>query len=578
MSEHHTPADSAHHAPTGFHGPKCWVVSAIVGALLGLVIAHFAPAQFPTSTASGTQEPASDLVVIQTNADGSMLRRRADYTTTPIPAGTDLAKAVFSPPLPIQHTTTDPAALSAMKTHTGVEPIIPLWLCAPFALLLLSIALMPFVSERFWHAHFPDFAFFLGALMLAYYLRAFGSFGAHAMLHVGAEYYAFIALVGGLFVASGGILVDIRGRGTPFRNTLLLAFGAIIANLVGTTGASVLLIRPFLRLNRGRLRPIHVVFFIFIVSNCGGCLTPIGDPPLYLGFLKGVPFSWTLNHLWPMWLFVNGTLLCMYFLIDLRIPLAPDQNPHDPYVAAPRDRPPVLSGLPALICLVLLVASVFIDPMLKTAFGGRLAGLPIGPTVQIILAALAYFLARPSILHANQFTFAPVKEVGFLFIGIFLTMAPALGYLQAHASEVGLESPTQFYFGTGGLSAFLDNAPTYLSFLQVALGILHLPLNAEGVQIFISSTFDVLHQNDPAATVHFHGQVLLEAISLGAVFFGAMTYIGNGPNFMVKSIVDQAHAGTGGLGVKMPSFLGYLMYAVIILLPVLVLNWFIFIR
>src|SRR5262249_30374298 len=159
-------------------------------------------------------------------------------------------------------------------------------------------------------------------------------------VHVGQEYYAFIALVGGLFIASGGILLDIRGRGTPLRNTLLLAVGAVLANIVGTTGASVLLIRPFLRLNRGRLRPIHVVFFIFIVSNCGGCLTPIGDPPLYLGYLKGVPFFWTLEHMWPMWLAVNGMLLTIFLIIDRTIPLAAGQDPHDPYAAAPRDRAP----------------------------------------------------------------------------------------------------------------------------------------------------------------------------------------------------------------------------------------------
>ena len=563
------------HAHTGFHGPKCWIVSAIAGALLGLIIAHFAPARYAEPGTPDASETGS-LIIIQTNPDGSRVRRHADKTTSPLPADLDLTKASFSTLATEPRPTADPAALSTAKQHSGAEPVIPLWLCAPFALLLLSIALMPFISERFWHHHFPDFAFFLGAIILAYYLRAFGSFGTHAVVHVALEYYAFIALVGGLFVASGGILLDIRGRGTPLRNTLLLAVGAIAANLIGTTGASVLLIRPFLRLNRGRLRPIHVVFFIFIVSNCGGCLTPIGDPPLYLGFLKGVPFFWTLSHLWPMWLFVNATLLALFFIIDLRIPLAPPADPNDPYAAAPRDRTPVISGLRALICLFLLVGAVFIDPLLKNV--PALAGWPIGPTVQIILAVIAYATARPSILHANQFTFAPVKEVGFLFIGIFLTMAPALGYLQHHAADVGLESPTQFYFGTGVLSAFLDNAPTYLSFLQVALGILHLPLDPEGIRTFIQSTFDVLNSDTPGVVTHFQGQVLLEAIALGAVFFGAMTYIGNGPNFMVKSIVDQAHAGTQGLGVKMPSFLTYLLYAVTILLPVLVLNWFIFIR
>jgi Na+/H+ antiporter NhaD/arsenite permease-like protein len=226
--------------------------------------------------------------------------------------------------------------------------------------------------------------------------------------------------------------------------------------------------------------------------------------------------------------------------------------------------------------------------------GLGLVGLPVGATFQIIIAITAYLTAKPSIHHANQFTFGPVKEVGFLFVGIFLTMAPALAYLRANATSFGLETPSQFYFGTGTLSAFLDNAPTYLSFGQVALGVLHLPLTPPGLDAFIKNTFDIVHLPGPgqtladaaAATVHINGRILLEAISLGAVFFGAMTYIGNGPNFMVKSIVEAAYRrgqespGTSGdnLGTRMPSFFGYLMLACMILLPVLLVNWLVFIR
>lgn len=585
------------HTRAGWAGPKCWAISAAVGAILGFVLALAVPPS-PAATGSGharSSAPAAGEplapVVIQINPDGTRLHRRVDGSTSPVapttstPAHTDPARTLEEAALAAMEQT-EPASGAAPDSLHQAPPEIPLWLCAPFILLLLSIALMPFISEKFWHAHYPDFAFGLGSLVLVYYLRAFGSFGTHAMLHVGVEYYSFIALVGGLFVASGGILLDIRGRGTPLRNTLLLAVGAVLANLVGTTGASMLLIRPFLRMNRGRLRPLHVVFFIFIVSNCGGCLTPIGDPPLYLGFLKGVPFFWTLTNLWPMWLTVNGILLVMFLVYDRRVPLAPGPNIYDRRPAAPEDRAPVIAGLPALICLVLLVACVFIDPLLQRKFG--IKGVPVGPTIQIILAAAAFFIAKPSIKHANQFNFGPVKEVGFLFVGIFFTMAPALEYLGSHASEVGPESPTQFYIGTGTLSAFLDNAPTYLSFLQVALGVLHLPLSPEGIQIFIASSFEVVHAPAPGGvpgfTIHFQGQVLLEAIALGAVFFGAMTYIGNGPNFMVKSIVDSSfRAGeegeTGeGIGVKMPSFLGFLMYSIILLLPVLILNWWLFVR
>ncbi len=458
---------------------------------------------------------------------------------------------------------------------------------------------MPFISASFWHHHFPDFAFFLGSLVLAYSIAALGASGRHDMLHAGIEYYSFIALVGGLYVASGGILIDIRDKASPLRNTLLLGAGCILANLVGTTGASVLLIRPFMRMNKGRLRPIHIVFFILTVSNCAGSLTPIGDPPLYLGFLKGVPFFWTLTNMWPMWLLVNGLLLAIFFAIDFRFDRAAGISADSPYsthnpnqVFDPQDRTPLITGWPAILFLILLVAGVFIDPLIKQWGGSSLAflhGIPVGATFQIIMAAAAYMVGRPSIRHSNQFTFEPVKEVGFLFVGIFLTMAPALSILSASASSLGLETPTQYYFLTGALSAVLDNAPTYVSFLQVALGTLHVPMTPDGIHQFIDSTYDLTHAAGPlaGAPIHFQGQVLLEAISLGAVFFGALTYIGNGPNFMVKSIVDAAHAqaqnpdaapGQKLMGTKMPSFFAYLLYAAAFLGPILVLNWLIFIR
>jgi Na+/H+ antiporter NhaD/arsenite permease-like protein len=445
----------------------------------------------------------------------------------------------------------------------------PLWLCTPFAALLLAIAVMPLIASKFFHAHYASISFALGGLILGYYLRtmiATSGGGGADILHAAVEYYQFIALVGGLYIASGGILINIRARATPLRNTLLLAFGAAIANVLGTTGASVLLIRPYMRMNRARLRPLHVVMFIFIVSNCGGCLTPIGDPPLYLGFLKGVPFWWNLTHMWPMWLLVNGLLLAIFFVADSRIPGAPPDAPEpDP------DRFPLIAGVPAIVCLLLLVAGVFIDPALEHLHSPILNHIPIGATFQLVMAVVAYRLSRPAIRAANQFSFEPAKEVAILFAGIFLTMVPALSYLRTHADSLGLESPSQYYFLTGGLSAALDNAPTYLSFLQTAMGASDLPMNASGIERFIA----------------LHGQILLEAIALGAVFFGAMTYIGNGPNFMVRSIVESAHAAANrpnaptaqlGLGTRTPSFGGYLVYALAILLPVLVLNWLIFIR
>ncbi len=587
-----TASARSNHRP--FHGPKCWIISALGGAMLGLVLAWLVPAVVQLAPAAHADAPR----VIQTNFDGTSVERLSDGTIQPVTSASPPASPLASPPPPLH---------SSSVSHASV----PLWLVLPFVVLLGSIAIVPFISASFWHRHFPDFAFFLGALVLGYSVAALGAAGRQGMLHAGLEYYSFIALVGGLYVASGGIFIDVRDRGSPPRNTLLLGAGCILANLLGTTGASVLLIRPFLRMNKGRLRPIHIVFFILTVSNCAGALTPVGDPPLYLGYLKGVPFFWTLEHMWPMWLLVNGLLLGAFFITDVvisrselsgvsRRSLSSDEKPN-PYAAQtsahvydPQDRTPLITGWPAAIFLLLLVGGVFIDPLIKRwgAGGGAIAVLqafPVGATFQVLMAIAAYAVARPSIRHSNQFTFEPVKEVGFLFVGIFLTMAPALSVLSANAAALGLESPTQYYFLTGSLSAVLDNAPTYVSFLQVALGTLHVPMTPAGIREFIDATYDLTHAASPNAgvAIHFQGQVLLEAISLGAVFFGALTYIGNGPNFMVKSIVDAAHAqaqdpsaapGQKLLGTKMPSFFAYLLYALLILAPILVLNWFVFIR
>jgi Na+/H+ antiporter NhaD/arsenite permease-like protein len=434
-------------------------------------------------------------------------------------------------------------------------PVIPMWLVGPFVALLGCIALVPFISSRFWHTHYPDFSFLLGSLVTAYYLSAFStapgngmSYGAEKMLHAGEEFYAFIALVGGLYVVSGGILVDVRGRGRPLLNTLLLAVGAVISNVVGTTGASMLLIRPFMRLNQGRLTPMHIVFFIFIVSNCGGSLTPIGDPPLYLGYLKGVPFVWTIEHLWLDWVFVVGALLGVFFVADTWFARTSGT------VAEPMGgRGVSVRGRAGLVCLVLMLVGVFIPVMLKGSIGAPLA-MFTGATFQIAVAIGSYVLAPRDILATNSFNFGPVKEVGLLFAGIFATMVPALGYLAKHGAEIGVDTPTAFYFGTGVLSGVLDNAPTYLSFLQIAFG--DIEVNRTTIAEFLSEP---------------QGIITLDAISTGAVFFGAMTYIGNGPNFMVKSMAEAA-------GAKMPGFFGYLLRAVLVLLPILILHWLLFIR
>jgi len=590
-------SDTTQHT-SGFHGPKAWIVSSLAGLVAGLILTMVFPAQYPEHDAAGgsdhqtpAAESADDLAGSDPGPDAMAtehghIEDELDSSKRGIeivsagddlePGGTAIPGVTpdehadhaspatgygDSEPVDSEHGQTEGGASSeeAGADAHGAAPLIPLWLVIPFALLLLSIALMPFVNEEFWHHHFPDFAFFLGGTMLAYYLFGFSeadyssgmSYGQYKMYHVGLEYYAFIALIGGLFVASGGILVDVKGKGTPLVNVSMLAFGAVLANVVGTTGASVLLIRPFMRVNKGRLKPIHVVMFIFIVSNCGGALTPIGDPPLYLGFLKGVPFEWTLIHLWPMWAVAIGMLLTIFMVIDMKIGPAPlaegEVEVHEPTRV-------IIRGTSGFIALALIIAGVFIDPVLASQFG--ISGMPIGPTFQILVAVGAYMVADRTILASNEFNFFPVKEVGLLFIGIFATMAPALGYLASHGDSLGLDSPTAYYFATGALSGVLDNAPTYLNFLQVAFASEQLDLTPDNVHAFLDT---------PSGTNN------LIAISLGAVFFGAMTYIGNGPNFMVRAIAEAS-------GLRMPSFFGFLARALVILVPVLVVIWFIFVR
>ncbi len=453
-------------------------------------------------------------------------------------------------------------AVPATWNADGVTPIVGVWLVMPFAVLLASIALGPFLAPRFWHRHYPDVSLALGGLVAGYFLGGFGvagydhglSYGAYTMWHAAMEYYSFIALVGGLFLISGGIVVDLRGRGGPMLNTLLLAAGAVLANVIGTTGASVLLVRPFIRGNAGRLAPMHVVFFIFIVSNCGGSLTPIGDPPLYLGYLKGVPFFWTMEHLWPDWLLVNGLLLGAFLLYDVHIGRKLRVAGVHPVDSGRQAEPHGVSlrGVIAMVGLGLLVGGVFI-PKLVDRYAPGWSAWPIGPTFQIAVAGASYVMSPKENFRSNGFSLEPIKEVGLLFAGIFATMAPALAYLSVHGKELGLSTPASFYFGTGSLSAVLDNAPTYLNFLQIAVG---REIGPESVQVFLGTE---------------SGRVLLHAISNSAVFFGAMTYIGNGPNFMVKAIAQ-------GEGVRMPSFFGYAFRAVLVLLPILVVHWLVFVR
>lgn len=417
----------------------------------------------------------------------------------------------------------------------------------PFISLLLIIATGPLFYRHFFEKYYAVISILLGLITVGYYLFILRDH--HTVVHTLDEYISFIALLGSLFVAAGGILIKIDRKSTPLVNSIIFLFGAVISNIIGTTGASMLLIRPFLKLNKDRIKPYHIIFFIFIISNIGGALTPIGDPPLFLGFLKGVEFFWVIEHVWYIWLpTVLAITLIFYFIDSRNMPL---NNTEQTFTGKIE-----FQGMRNVFFLALILISVFIDPAVMS-WVPSFDPLPIGIREIIMLSIIfiSYKSTKSEILKANEFDFEPIKEVAYLFIGIFATMMPAL-QLIAEAAKVNGKSltPGIFYWATGSLSAFLDNAPTYLNFLSAAMGKFNLIVNSP-VQV---SQFSVDYP------------IYLSAISVAAVFFGAMTYIGNGPNFMVKSISERA-------GIKMPSFFGYLIkYAIPILLPIFTLVWLVF--
>lgn len=427
----------------------------------------------------------------------------------------------------------------------GVPTEVPPALIIPFGLLLLLIATMPLSPAKvkhIWEHYYPHIALGLGLVVAAYYLAELPG-GGSTIVHTVHEYFSFICLIGSLFVVAGGIHLKMKGESTPAENIVFLTVGALITNLIGTTGASMLLIRPWIRMNKYRITAFHIVFFIFIISNCGGALTPIGDPPLFLGYLRGVPFFWLVEHAMLPWLVCVGLLLAAFYAYD-RVSFAKVPKPVRAHATEP-DTWRFDGGINVLFLLV-IVGAVFLPeiPFLREGV--------------MIAAAVASYKFTPRQVHEeNHFNFGPIKEVAWLFIGIFLTMMPALDYLGQHGREFGFTRPLQYYFSTGSLSAVLDNAPTYLNFLKLAEASLTAPGTSEtaGVAALL------------AQAPHF-----VVAVSLGAVFFGAMTYIGNGPNFMVKSIAESAN-------VKVPTFFGYVFkYSLPILLPILALVGWLFVR
>lgn len=469
------------------------------------------------------------------------------------------------------------------------EPVLtapPLWAVLPFVALLGTIALAPLLVPDWWNRHYAKVSAALGLLTLGYYLLGRGAFDT--VLHTGLDYISFMALIGSLFVVAGGIHITVRGEATPGVNVAFLAVGAVLANFLGTTGAAMLLIRPWLRMNKYRITHHHVVFFIFTVCNVGGCLTPIGDPPLFLGYLRGIPFWWVVQHCWPMWVVGVSFLLLTFYIADRRN-----------YVRAPKEVRTKLAepsdqwrfdGLSNVVFLGVILAAVFVTEP------------PYVREVMMVAAAIgSYYTTQATVHEANHFNFHPIREVAILFAGIFSTMIPALDWLQMNAGKMGAPGTGFFYWGSGLLSSVLDNAPTYLSFLKAVIGtFVHSETVAQVKQLMLSGgeipgghdavgqTVAALHQYFASAVkarqvsteqveiAYLLGNpsfnLYIVAISVGSVFFGANTYIGNGPNLMVKSIAEHQK-------VHMPTFLGYIfLYTLPVMFPMLLLVGWIFFR
>jgi Na+/H+ antiporter NhaD/arsenite permease-like protein len=427
---------------------------------------------------------------------------------------------------------------------------LPLWSVIPFAGLLLSIALLPLFAPSLWARQYAKVCLAFGAPVAVFFLLR----APRELLHTVLEYASFIILLASLFTISGGILLRGTLRGSAGVNGAILAVGAVLANVFGTTGASMLLIRPLLRANAHRHRQAHVVvFFIFVVANIGGALTPIGDPPLFLGYLRGVPFFWTLRAMGLLWAVACALVIGVFFLVDRRafaldavaagedgplragagVAAMSSESAGNGGPAAGEARvPPAIEGMINLPLLLVVIGAVFLPT----------------PWREMAMAAAAVVSAWKTpakVREENEFTWHPIEEVAILFAGIFATMIPALLILKARGAELGVVTPAHFFWATGMLSSFLDNAPTYLTFFSLAQGV------------------------GGAQTVAGVSAPLLQAIGAGAVFMGANSYIGNAPNFMVKAIAEEA-------GVRMPSFFGYMAWSCGVLLPIFALLTLIF--
>lgn len=459
-----------------------------------------------------------------------------------------------------------PAVFADEAAHEAVNEALPLWSIIPFVGMLLSIAVIPLVKPEWWERNMLWASLGWSALFIVPFAIKFGAGEAFFRLleSVLVDFVPFIILLFGLFVVAGGIAIKGTLVGTPKVNVVLLLIGMLLASWIGTTGAAMLLIRPVIRANAWREKKAHIiVFFIFLVANMGGCLTPLGDPPLFMGFQRNVPFFWTTTHLLPILLFNMVIMLAVFFVMDrimYKKELAAGRSPQNLISNTEKKEKISIEGGHNLIFIVMIVLAVIMSGIINKKTGG--AGWNVYDdcvfswgsitecVIIMIAAALSLKTTKKTTRDLNEFTYAPIAEVAKLFIGIFITMIPALAILKVHGADLGFDTPLELFWSTGVLSSFLDNTPTYLVFLQVAGA--------------LGQTTGV------ATTVGMVGVKMLEAISAGAVFMGAVTYIGNAPNFMVKSIAEENK-------IKMPSFFGYIIkWSLPILIPLFILDSLVF--
>ena len=479
--------------------------------------------------------------------------------------------------------------------HEGfnIGTILPLWSIIPFLGILLSIALFPLLAPSFWHHHYPKVSIFWALALALPFLVAYKGAAFHEIAHIYLiDYFPFIILLWGLFTVSGGILLRGTLKGTPAVNTLLLLIGTILASWMGTTGAAMLLIRPLIRSNSDRKKKVHlIVFFIFLVANIGGSLTPLGDPPLFLGFIHGVPFFWTLT-LFPLMALMVVLLLAIFFIFDTFL-----YRRENIPVSLEEKVPLKLEGCHNFIFILGILGGVLLSGNWRPG-EINILGVHVGiqnltrDAIIILMGVLSMATTRKRTRADNHFTWEPIKEVAYLFAGIFMTIIPALAMLRAGASGAlafiidAVKEPYHYFWITGVLSSFLDNAPTYLTFFNLALGRLELPealvrsilsgmpLDPASVKASVAAlglpaaeaqiVIDSILKGNAAKFV-----IYLKAISAGAVFFGANTYIGNAPNFMVRSIAEENK-------INMPSFFGYMVWSIAILCPLFLIVTLIF--